>query len=38
MFTNDIKDKSGNTRLFDDIHKVISNVKMYKLNDKLQSR
>jgi hypothetical protein len=34
IFTNDIKDKSGNTRLFDDIHKGISNVKMYTSNDK----
>jgi len=33
VFTNDKKDKSGNTKLFDDIHKNISNVKMYSLND-----
>ena len=33
VFTNDKKDNSGNTKLFDDIHKNISNVKMYSLND-----
>ena len=33
VFTNDKKDKSGNTKLFDDIHKKISNVKMYSSND-----
>ena len=34
IFTNDKKDKSGNTKLFDDIHKNISNVKMYTSTDK----
>lgn len=29
VFTNDKKDESGNTKLFDDIHKKIANVKMY---------
>ena len=33
VFTNDKKDKSGDTKLFDDIHKSISNVKMYTLED-----
>lgn len=33
VFTNDSKDKTGNTKLFDDIHKSISNVKMYSLSD-----
>ena len=33
VFTNDKKDKSGNTKLFDDIHKSISNVKMYTAED-----
>ena len=34
IFTNDKKDKSGNTKIFDDIHKNISNVKMYTSTDK----
>ena len=34
VFTNDKKDTSGNTKLFDDIHKSISNVKMYTSADK----
>jgi hypothetical protein len=39
IFTNDKKDKYGNTKIFDDIHKNIANVKMYSLKDKsLQSR
>ena len=29
VFTNDKKDVSGNTKVFDDIHKKIANVKMY---------
>lgn len=33
VFTNDKKDNSGNTKLFDDIHKTISNVKMYSSTD-----
>jgi hypothetical protein len=33
VFSNDSKDKTGSTKLFDDIHKTISNVKMYTLSD-----
>jgi hypothetical protein len=33
VFTNDTKDKSGETKLFDDIHTSISNVKMYTTTD-----
>jgi len=38
MFTNDKKDKSGKTKLFDDIHKTISNVKMYSEGDSIKAR
>jgi hypothetical protein len=34
IFTNDKKDKSGNTKIFDDIHKHIANVKMYTSTNK----
>lgn len=34
IFTNDKKDKSGNTKEFDDIHKKLANVKMYTSQDK----
>ena len=34
VFTNDKKDKSGITKNFDDIHRTISNVKMYSLTDR----
>ena len=33
VFTHDKKDKSGITKNFDDIHRTISNVKMYSLTD-----
>jgi hypothetical protein len=33
VFTNDTKDKTGATKLFDDIHKKISIVRMYKISD-----
>ncbi len=35
VFTND---KKNNTKIFDDIHKTIKNVKMYKSGDKKESR
>ena len=34
VFTNDKKDTTGRTKDFDDIHKSISNVKMYSSDDK----
>lgn len=34
VFTNDKKDTTGRTKIFDDIHKSISNVKMYSSDDK----
>jgi hypothetical protein len=33
VFTQDSKDTTGATKLFDDIHKSISNVKVYTLSD-----
>jgi hypothetical protein len=33
VFTNDKKDTTGRTKIFDDIHKNISNVKMYSSED-----
>jgi len=38
VFTNDTKDKSGETKSFDDIHKKISNVKMYTESDSAEAR
>jgi hypothetical protein len=34
VFTNDKKDTTGRTKIFDDIHKSITNVKMYSSDDK----